>query len=229
MSDAKLFVEIDFREVELGDQKEIAKACTESKYVEDWEVVATDDEAKGSGLAIGDIVINDMVCIERKAPGDFISSMQDGHLEDQLARMYDAYEHVYVLVSGTMTDLKHTRSNINWNAVRAFVASMSVRWQTVPLFCGSERELAFTAIDLGRKSVEPLKRRPGRPDIDVDTELGTVGQATMLVDGVGPSTAEKVEEKFWSVSDLLEASAGDLSEIDGIGPKTASKIKTKLQ
>jgi Fanconi anemia group M protein len=225
---SNLHLEIDFREVELGSQKEILKAAVESENVADYEIVESDDDAKTSGMAVGDIVINDTVCIERKAPGDFIESMMEGHLEDQVDRMHAEYDHVHVLVSGSYSDLKATRSNVSWNAVRAFIASLSVRWQTTPLFCGNERELAFTAIDLGRKVTEPLERHPGKPAIQVDDELGPVGKAAMIVPDIGPKTAEKIQDSYWTVSDLCEASVDELSEIEGIGPKTATKLKSVL-
>jgi len=226
----ELYVEIDFREVALGSQKEILKECVASDHVAEYDVVEDDDEADKSGLETGDIIINDAVCIERKAPGDFVQSMTGGHLEDQLDTMYDQYDHVFVLVSGTMDDLYSTRSRVHANAIRAFVASMSVRWQTPPIFCGSEEELAKTAIDLGRKVLEPLKRRPGQPDITVDNDLGPIGQAAMLADDIGPKTAERIQEsgKFATVRDLCDAEIDELTDIEGIGPKTASKLKMKL-
>lgn len=225
----ELYAEIDFREVALGSQKEILKACVESDHVMDYEVVESDEDAEGSGLENGDIVFNDSVCIERKEPSDFVESMKSGHLEDQLSRMHSEFDHVHVLVSGTMEETMNLpHSNMNPKAIRAFIASMSVRWQTTPLFCGSERNLAFTAIDQARKSFEPLKRRPGRPEISVDKDLGPVGQAAMIADDVGPKMAKRIEDQFWTVSDLCDASLDELTEIDGIGPKTASKIKGKL-
>jgi len=228
---AELFAEIDFREVELGSQKEILKACVESDHVLEHDVVENDEDAKGSGLEIGDIIFNDTVCIERKEPSDFVESMKSGHLEDQLNRMHREYDHVHVLVSGTLYDTMHLpHSRINPEAVRAFVASLSVRWQTTPMFCGSERELAFMAIDMGRKAFEPLRRTPGRPEISIDKDLGPVGQAAMIADDIGPKMAKRIEDsgEFWTVSDLCEASLDQLTSVDGIGPKTASKIKGKL-
>jgi len=225
---AELYMEIDFREVKMGSQKEILKAAVESDHVVDYDVVEQGDS--GSGMDVGDIIINDTVCIERKAPDDFIQSMTSGHLEDQIARMHQEYDHVYVLVSGTYDDLRMSRSNVPWPAIRAFVTSLTVRWQTPPLFCSDERQLALTAIDLGRKVTEPMKRHPGKPDIDVDSDLGPVGQAAMLADDIGAKTAEDIQEsgKFFTVKDLCEANVEDLTQIDGIGPKTATKIKSKL-
>lgn len=227
---AELFAEIDFREVELGSQKEILKACVESEHVAEYDIVAEDEDAETSGLAVGDIVFNDTVCIERKSPSDFVSSMKSGHLEEQLQDMYEEYDHVHVLVSGDQGDLYTTQSRIPDKAIRAFVASMSVRWDTPPLFCGDERGLAFMAIDVARKAFEPLKRHPGKPQVQVDKDLGPVGQAAMISDDIGPKTAENIEDcgKFWTVSDLCEASMEDLTEVEGIGPKTASKLKSKL-
>ncbi len=231
MTMAELFAEIDFREVELGDQKEIVKACVESEHVVDYDVIESDDETTGSGMAIGDIIFNDTVCIERKDSSDFVESMKSGHLEDQLHRMYQQYDHVHVLVSGTLDETMNQRhSRINPEAVRAFVASLSVRWQTTPMFCGSERELAFMAIDVARKSFEPLTRTPGRPEISLDRSLGPVGQAAMIADDIGPKMAKRIEDsgEFWTVSDLCDASMSELTEIEGIGSTTAAKIKGKL-
>lgn len=227
---AELYAQIDFREVKLGSQKEILKACVESEHVEDYEVVAEDEGE--SGLAVGDIVFNDTVAIERKAPTDFVESMKSGHLEDQLDRMYEEYDHVYVLVSGSAHETMNLpRSNVPEKAIRAFRASMAVRWQTPPMFCEDERDLAFTAIDVARKAFEPLKRHPGRPEVEVDDELGPVGQAVMISDDIGPEMAKRIEDsgEFWTVGDLCSASMDELTEIEGIGPKTASKVKSKLQ
>ena len=227
---AELYMRIDFREVELGDQKEILEAAVESEHVVEYDVVKSDEDTVGSGLDIGDIIINDTVIIERKSPGDFIESMTSGHLEDQLQRMHNEYDHVHVLVSGTYDDLKNHRSRVPFKAIRAFIASMAIRWQTPPLFTSDEQELAYTAIDLGRKVVEPLKRHPGKPQVEVDNDLGPVGQAAMLADDVGPKLAQTIQESdmFWTVKDLCEADVDQLTEIDGIGPRTATKLKSKL-
>jgi ERCC4-type nuclease len=222
-----LFVEVDFREVKLGSQKEILKVCIESKYVDEYDIVADGNGDGKTGLAVGDIVVDDTVCIERKSPSDFINSFTSGHLEEQIADMYNEYDHAHVLISGSMTELFRTRSNVNRNAITAFVSSMSVRWQMTPLFCDTERQLAKTAIDLGRKAHEPLNRKPGSPDIDVDHELDTVGKAVMLTDGIGADTAKKIQssDKFMLVRDLCSASVEDFKKIDGIGQKTAKKLK----
>lgn len=226
---AELHVEIDFREVELGAQQEIMKACVLNDSVT-YEVVADDEDYDGSGLEVGDLIINGTLCIERKAPGDFVSSMTSGHLEDQLDRMYEQYDQVYVLVSGSYENLKYMRHGPEWKAIRAFIASMSVRWQTVPLFCDSEEELAKTVIDLGRKAMEPMERQPGRPSVEVSDDLGPVGKAAMLTDGIGEKTAERIQrsQQFNKVGDLCEASVDELIEIEGIGPSTAMSINSTL-
>lgn len=211
-----LYVEVDFRETELRQEKEILTELVESKYVEDYEV---------ADLEVGDIIIDDIVCIERKTISDFVGSMQNGHLEDQIDRMYDQYDHVYLLVSGDMKDfglMKH--SKVNPNALLAFTASLAVRWQTPPIFCSTETLLAREAIDLGRKVQEPVKRTPIKPQLEVKNDLGQVGKVLMTVDGIGYETAKAIESEVWTVRELLDTDKETLQNVDGVGPKTAAKI-----
>ncbi|MGC8538194.1 MAG: ERCC4 domain-containing protein [Candidatus Micrarchaeia archaeon] len=66
-----------------------------------------------AALDIGDYIISDRLCIERKKVADFEKSIIDGRLFDQIERMKKAYELPIIILEGDASEFRLKRNVIN--------------------------------------------------------------------------------------------------------------------
>ncbi|MEM3875675.1 MAG: ERCC4 domain-containing protein, partial [Candidatus Micrarchaeaceae archaeon] len=57
-------------------------------------------------LPVGDYVVSNRICIERKTISDFESSLINGRLFDQIERLKQAYEFPIVLIEGNIEEFR---------------------------------------------------------------------------------------------------------------------------
>ena len=95
-------------------------------------------------LAIGDILVPEKgICFERKTIADFVGSVKSGHLQKQLMQMEQNYEHVYLLISGSLNDLRFNKY-VQWSVEQHLgsLASFSVRTRVKILQVSNDTQLA---------------------------------------------------------------------------------------
>ncbi len=99
--------------------------------VDDREPKSMDIRAKIVGgmtfhrkrLKIGDYICGN-VCIERKEINDLCASIMDNRLTSQIVKMKSEYEHIYILVSGS---IKNRTSDIHEHCILGKIASILVK------------------------------------------------------------------------------------------------------
>jgi Fanconi anemia group M protein len=213
---SELTVKIDAREKNTKDLAQLFEVHNDVACVQVEE------------LAVGDIVVDDQVVFERKRPKDFIGSIQDNRLDDQIDRMYNTFgpENSYVNVLGKMQDfsqLYHT--NMPEEAVLGFIGSMAARWQMVPFFVQFvDREVELIT-RVARKHEEKSDRivrspenTPSRKDDDYYMKM------ILQLEGIGRKTAKQIRKKFTTPIELIVATQEELQHVDGVGEKTAKSI-----
>jgi ERCC4-type nuclease len=207
--------------VDVHEPTGVVEAVMEHDEVESFTLDALDS---------GDIVIGD-TAFERKTPEDFASSMleEDNRLTDQVERMVEQYDNVYVLVEGTLTDFDYlTHTNVESQSLRGFAASIEARYGVGVKFCDTRPLLVDMAVRLARKHTEDPSREL-RVDSSVEKDAPVVMRMVACVDGVGADTAEKVYAQYDSIPMLLDAIGNEeLDSVDGVGPKTAENIRDAL-
>jgi ERCC4-type nuclease len=210
--------------VDTREPPEVLTAMDQHDDVNDWRL---------GQLDIGDIRFEYAgVVIERKTPEDYASSVLSGRLDSQLHRMADAQDRPYVLVEGSMSDfdsLEHTR--IRSQSLRGHVASTMARRRVPVLFCDEMDLLADMSVRLARKNLEA----PSRSEMELVSAAGveskSLSQTMRLftaIDGVGPVTAQSLEDQFPTMEALVSAEEDDLEKVSGVGEKTAADISGRL-
>jgi len=70
-------------------------------------------------------------------------------------------------------------------------------------------------------------------DLGVEEDPETAGMLTKSelteINGIGPSYAESILEKYGTEESLLEADSEEIAELHGITPELASKVKDELR
>lgn len=184
-----------------------------------------DCEVKKIQLEIGDYIISNKVAIERKTAQDFLSSLMDGRLFNQLVFLAESYEQPLVLIEGSPSEL-FALSNIHKHAIIGALSSIALNYRVPILFTENERGTAefiyviAKRIQLGKE--KELSLRKGRPGLTLPEQQRYIVESLPLV---GPKTAKRLLKKFGSVKGVFNAPERELEKIEKIGPKKAKKIR----
>ncbi len=174
-------------------------------------------------LKIGDYIVKGLV-IERKTVSDFLSSMINKRLVNQLRELEDC-ENRLLIIEGISEQELYSDSlenkGINSNAVRGFLLSILLKHKTPILFTKNSEDTAKMIAVLARKKEKEMslkERKHGK---------NTREQKQLIVEGfqgIGPKTAKKILQEFGSIKGFVNASEGDLKKILGKKAETLKKI-----
>ena len=192
-------------------------------------------------LEIGDYVFND-VCFEAKSSFDFIQSIVNKRLWNQLDNMDRAYVNNLVIVYGSFEDgfrkhLEHIKTNMNKTAQRVilrkkFLGSMGKIILDTDCSIIWVRD-ALTAAELIAVvcKMQPHDREVYIPRIVKQKKISTTDlrvDVLSTIKGVSDKKAKLLIKKFGSIMEIGEATPSELSEIEGIGNVLAKRIVDTL-
>ena len=175
-------------------------------------------------LSSGDYVLTEGCAVERKEATDFVLSVMQGRLFDQVARMQNEYAQVTVLIEG---DPYATRSNIAPEAVDGALSWLSLLSGAQVIMSPSAevtpRLLWRMALHVTHGLGYEIPLRAAKPKNAV---------AQYLVEGlpaVGPKTAQALLSHFGTPRAVFTATEAELQQVPGLGKKTAATIAAALQ
>lgn len=209
ISDYKYRVVVDSRELSSSVVKELLKNGV---------------LPKPEKLDVGDYIVSDRVCVERKRIDDFIESIIDKRIFEQASRLKKAYEKPIIIVEGN----KHSR-DFNPNALRGAIVSLIVDFGIPVIFSDSEEETASIIALLAKREQEEERRKiqiRGEKRIMSTKEMQEFIVASLPY--VNTVLARRLLERFKTVERVFTASKEELLEVKGIGVKTANEIRKIL-
>ncbi len=176
-------------------------------------------------LDVGDFVLSDRVVVERKTATDFIDSLIDGRLFEQLKAL-KSYPRPFVIVEG---DGLYGVRNLSAEAVAGALAAITVD-HGIPVLQTKDpletaRFLAAVAKREQQREGRKIALRPGKPLTDEERQLFLLGG----LPGVSDVLARRLLERFGSVGAALNAPVRDLAAVEGLGPQKASEIRRLLE
>lgn len=181
-------------------------------------------------LPCADIVIGG-VAFERKRWPDFVGSMTEKRLSEQVDKMADAYEHRFVLIDeskpgrrdGNLIGVNSFRfSDIGANSVMGYIGRLTADGTPV-IPCTDTRHLVWLAVKIAAKVNSPSESA-FVPTGDVGTSVPVTVRMLASINGIGPKTAEAVYERFGTIERVGSASVHELTEVEGVGESTAKLI-----
>ena len=185
-------------------------------------------------LEIGDYVLQTepSVCFEAKSIQDFLGSVRNNRLFNQIDNMQDAYDINTVLIHGHIEDAVGyldliDSNNIRWkNKLKGMVcgaiASINIHTNTRCLWVPSLDEAAHIVMASCSQVKKPLiikKQLPKKTrsdDVRVDVLVG--------IDGISAKKARELLSKHGSIDELASCTIEELIKIKGIGKVTAGNI-----
>jgi len=176
-------------------------------------------------LSYGDYIINDTITVERKTAKDFLISIIDGRLFNQLSNLKKFCNHPILLIEGNPYETEH---NFDRMAIKGTLISIQTIWYVPIIFSRTIEDSRDILLMISRQlgtSIDVVPLRKGyRPKRIKSKQL-------YLLQGfpqVGPKLANRLILHFKSVSKIMNASVQDLTDVDGIGMISAQKIREVL-
>ena len=183
------------------------------------------DKMEITRLDVGDVLARGIV-FEMKASADFVSSVFDGRLFQQITSMTEHYPRSFILVHGTYFETQliyDSRSKVH--NFPGIVASCIARGCT-PLFTGSlDASLGIIDLISAKCTDGKIRDRPIKKTSMKDRQLSIV----CSLPGVSDTRAKALLSHFGSIQGILDASEKELIEVKDVGEKTASKIRRIIQ
>ena len=176
-------------------------------------------------IRYGDYIINETITIERKTARDFLISIIDGRLFNQLSNLKKNCINPLLLIEGNPfeTDLQFDPL-----AIKGALVSTQAMWYIPTVSSESIHETKNIFLMIGRQEesssdVVPLRGgyRPKR----------LKSRQLYILQGlpqVGPTVARRLLNHFGSVSKMMQASIEELMRVEGIGKDSAKKIRDVL-
>ena len=173
-------------------------------------------------LDVADYVVSEEVGIERKSANDFIQSIIDGRLFDQVERLKKAYEKPVIIIEGELYGIR----NVHPNAIRGAIAAVTLDWGVPILFSSGKEETAQFIYLLAKREQEERKK-----EVRLRSEkkaLTLAERQRLIVEGlpnVSATLAKRLLKHFGNVERVFTATEEELKEVEGIGPKKAREIR----
>ena len=182
-------------------------------------------------LNIGDYLISNQLCVERKSVGDYVGSLISGRLNNQLNRMSYHYPWSLLIVEGFIDEVLWFRklnrrvylSSLAGSIVKrapdgaqGFISlvSVSTPYDTALLLYYLHKKIEKNEVRLPRVNV-PKKR--------VSLEIRKLNVLCSLP-GLGELKAQRLLERFGSIDRVVNASISELASVKGISEKMAREI-----
>ncbi len=165
-----------------------------------------------------DIIVSN-IGIERKTQHDFLNSIIDKRIFEQLSLLKDLFDKQIIIIEGD-ENLYELRQ-MHPNAIRGMFAAISVDYQIPIVFTKNIRDTAsFIELLEKRNPQENSLLKKKKPK-----EIKYYQQLIIeTLPGVGPKLAKNLLKEFKSVRNIFNASPSELQKVAKIGKKKAKVI-----
>jgi Fanconi anemia group M protein len=161
-------------------------------------------------LKIADYLIGN-TAIERKTVSDFISSMINKRLIQQL-RQLQTYPKKLLIIEGQLSSIFEKDARLNPNAIRGFILSIISNYNTPIIFTQDYEDTSKYLITLAKQQVKPSVE----PSLHSKIPKKKRELKQYIIEAfpnIGPVKAKKLLKKFKTLQNIFNASEEDLKEI----------------
>ena len=167
-------------------------------------------------LKVGDYIINSKIYIERKTVPDFIESLHDNRLFNQVHNLRKDSKRAIIIIEGTKLPGK--------SSVKGALCSLASRWY-IPVLRSAD--LKGTAWILNHLlSYEKYEHEPYCV-YDFRAKRGVASmeeKMLMQMRSVGPDTARKLLKEFGSINKIINAPDDELLIVEKVGKVVLAQI-----
>ena len=175
-------------------------------------------------LKVGDFLCSgDGLAIERKTHSDFVSSIIDGRIFEQLKQLKENYERPVIILEGT------SNREIEDNALKATIASMITKFNVSFVNTKNSLDTARMVYWLAKKEQQDTGKDLGFKQGKKPKETKRLQEFVLSsIPGISSVLARRMLEHFGNIEKIVNASEMELVKVKGVGKKLAVKIKKLL-
>ena len=197
-------------------------------YVDTRESLLLVDELKKQGsrvdvkaLPMGDFVLSTDVVVERKTAEDFVKSVIDGRLFNQLVAMREAYPRPLLILEGD----RRKAVGIGSAAFLGALASVVSDFQVSIFTSSDESETAQILFHIARREQMDKKKevriRSGRKPASISDQQKYIVAG---LPGVSTVLADRFLRELKTIAKIFNAGEEELMQVGGVGEKLAKRI-----
>jgi len=171
----------------------------------------------------GDYIVSQECGVERKTVGDFINSLFQGRLLEQMTRLKEAYPRPLLLLEGDIGVELEGRRNPRafWGALLKIELDLAIPTVVTMDMKQSADAIYTLARRLQKKVGEriPLRHKPKmltEKDLQIFILAG--------LPNIGDELSHRLLSRFKTLRAVFNASAKELTKVEGIGPMRAEKV-----
>ena len=179
-------------------------------------------------LEVADYVLSDRVAVERKTATDFVGSVMDGRMFEQLERLAKSYENPLLLIEGSPETL--FGNGLHPNSVRGALSSIAVDLGIPMLWTRNPKETAAQLYWIARREQVDEKRTVQLRSFSMEAPMHK--HQEFLVSGlphINTVMSRRLLDKFGSPEAVFSATEEQLKSVEGIGDVKAKKIRELLR
>ncbi|MBI2652510.1 DEAD/DEAH box helicase [Candidatus Woesearchaeota archaeon] len=215
-----------------------------TKFIEEKTKIFADYREKGSGtikelaennvivnlekLEYADYVVSSRCGIEIKTVEDFVNSIIDGRLLEQVKNLKNNFERPIIVIEGTQ-DIYGVR-NVHHNSILGMMATIAVSYGIPIIQTRNFKETSALLQIIARREQEEIGRDFS---LHADRKPATLKeQQEYLVSslpGMGLALAKPLLKHFKTIKNLVNATEKELQEVEKIGPIKAKQIKDVVE
>ncbi|MBI4450745.1 DEAD/DEAH box helicase [Candidatus Woesearchaeota archaeon] len=179
-------------------------------------------------LHTADFVLSSRVAVEFKVQDDFVGSILDGRLLEQLKALRKAYERPVIIVEGDK-DIYGLR-NVHPNAIRGMLATIAASYGIPILQTKNSEETAAILVAIAKREQEETKSaftpHAEKPAASLPEQQFYIVSS---FPNIGGSAAKALLKKFRTIKNIVNASKEELQQVEGIGEKLSKGIKDAVE
>ncbi|MAE13752.1 DEAD/DEAH box helicase [Candidatus Woesearchaeota archaeon] len=173
-------------------------------------------------LAVGDFLLSKDVVVELKRIPDFVDSIIDKRLLNQLKSL-TSYTKPVIILEGT-EDI-YAQRKIHPNAIRGMLATIAVSYKIPIIYSQSPRDTAYLLASIAKREQTDEKKEF---TFHTTKPLSLKEQQEFLISalpGIGATLSKPLLQQFNSVKNIITATEEDLKKVELIGELKAKRIK----
>ena len=170
-------------------------------------------------LPVGDYIISDRMCIERKTISDFETSIIDSRLFDQAERLHASFSKPILLIEGDESELR-----LNRNVMLGAITKLYVKYNIQVVRAASAADTAYMVYRFAdhEQNEDRTPRMMGLKKAHTNYQWQLLILSS--IPGIGTKLAKKLIEHFKTIKGVVSADIDELKEVDKIGKKKAERI-----
>lgn len=174
-------------------------------------------------LSVGDYVLSCDVVVERKKFDDFISSIFDNRLFEQIANLKQVNSPI-LLIEG-----RDSVRNFNQNTLFGALASIATDFKIPIIWTNDSKESARFLFQLAKREQFDLKKEVA---VRCEKKASTIQDIQEFfiagLPNINTVLARRLLEKFKTPKKIVSASSEKIQKVEGIGKKKAEIIRAVL-